>query len=204
MILSRGDDVHFAKANLKLLLTTLNIVLKTCRVRDQFNNGVEYMVVLRGLYHDDKSRLVEYLNDVSVIQYLSSKIPPPYSLEDATWWVVIGSKDNAIVRAIEINGSFCGVIGAYTQAFEYAHSAEVGYWIAKPYWRKGIATEALQVFTADIFNQTSISRLFNPVSAPNIASMRVLEKAGYQLEGVLRRSVCKAGDCYDEHVFARL
>ncbi|WP_259386397.1 GNAT family N-acetyltransferase [Pseudoalteromonas sp. MSK9-3] len=162
------------------------------------------MVTLRDLCDDDASLLVKYLNDAEVNRYLSSKIPTPYTFSDATWWIGIGSKDNAIVKAIEFKGSFCGVIGAYTQAFEYAHSAEVGYWIAKPYWRKGIATEALQLFTADIFNQTSISRLFNPVSAPNITSMRVLEKAGYQLEGVLRRSVCKAGDCYDEHVFARL
>jgi RimJ/RimL family protein N-acetyltransferase len=154
--------------------------------------------------NDDRQLLVAYLNDDNVIRYLSSKIPHPYSFEDATWWVDTGSKDNAIVKAIEFNGIFCGVIGAYTQAFEYRHSAEVGYWIAKPYWGQGIATQALKLFTNHIFNKTHISRLFNPVSAPNIASMRVLEKSGYQREGILRRSVCKAGDCYDEHVFARL
>lgn len=162
------------------------------------------MITLRDLGNDDQLLLVKYLNDPEVIRYLSSKIPNPYTVDDANWWIETGSKDHAIVKAVEFNGVFCGVIGAYTQVFEYAHSAEVGYWIAKPYWGKRIATQALQLFTADIFNQTSISRLFNPVSAPNIASMRVLEKAGYQLEGVLRRSVCKAGDCYDEHVFARL
>ncbi|WP_247682409.1 GNAT family protein [Pseudoalteromonas sp. MMG013] len=165
---------------------------------------INTMIILRNMCNDDKQHLVEYLNDPTVTKYLSSKIPSPYTVADATWWIDIGSKEHAIVRAITYNGVFCGVIGVYAQAFEYAHSAEVGYWVAKPYWGKGLATQALRLFTDEVFNSTQITRIFNPVSEPNTASMRVLEKVGYQQEGILRRSVCKAGQCYDEYVFAKL
>lgn len=162
------------------------------------------MIKLRDMKKNDEELLVQYLNNEQVVRYLSLKIPKPYTSEDAKWWVEIGSKESAIVKAIEFEGVFCGVIGVYNQQLEYSHSAEVGYWIAQKYWNKGIAAKALIEFTSFIFSSTPIIRLFAPVFSANKSSMRVLEKAGYSLEGVLIKAICKHGQYFDEHLFAKV
>lgn len=148
--------------------------------------------------------LVQYLNNDHVVKYLSSKIPQPYTKEDAKWWITTGSKENAIVKAIEFNGVFCGVIGVYTQSFEYQHSVEIGYWIAQAFWGKGIASEAVIKFTDFVLSQSHITRCYAPVFAENKASMRVLEKAGYELEGILKNAICKNHQYFDEYRFAKI
>ena len=161
-------------------------------------------LTLRTLTPADAARLVEHLNDEAVYRYLSSRIPQPYTLDDANWWIETGSKDKAIVRAIEYRGDFCGVIGATLQAFEHAHSAEVGYWLARPAWGNGIATAALRQFSEHLFAKTEIRRLFAGVFDGNLASARVLEKAGYEFEGIRQKAVFKNGQYLNEHLYARL
>ena len=162
------------------------------------------MIELRELKRDDREWLVRYLNNEQLVRYLASRIPQPYSFEDASWWVEVGSKEGAFVRAITFNGVFCGVIGVYTKAAEYAHAAELGYWVAQEHWNKGIASKAVADFTELVFATTDIQRLYAVVSAPNLASIQVMNKAGYSLEGILRKSVQKQGQFYDEHLFAKI
>ena len=162
------------------------------------------MVNLREINKEDKDLLIQYLNNKNTIQHLSSKIPHPYKTEDAEWWINIGSKQDNIGRAIEYSGTFCGVISASEKKFEYSHSAEVGYWIGHEYWDKGIATSALSQFTAYIFNQTEIIRLSARVFSENKASMKVLEKAGYSLEGIFEKAIYNNGNYFNEHHFAKL
>jgi len=162
------------------------------------------VIELRELKSDDREWLVRYLNNEQLVRYLASRIPQPYSFEDANWWVEVGSKEGAFVRAITFDGAFCGVIGAYTKEAEYAHAAELGYWVAQEYWNKGIASKAVTEFTELVFTTTEIQRLYAVVSAPNLASIQVMNKAGYSLEGILRKSVQRHGQFYDEHLFARL
>ncbi len=162
------------------------------------------MIELRELKRDDREWLVRYLNNEQLVRYLASRIPQPYSFEDANWWVEVGSKEGAFVRAITFNNAFCGVIGVYTKEAEYAHAAELGYWVAQEYWNQGIASKAVIEFTELVFATTTIQRIYAVVSAPNLASIQVIQKAGYSLEGILRKSVQKQGQLYDEHLFARL
>lgn len=160
------------------------------------------MLKLRRLTIDDKDALVNYLNDASVTQFLSSNIPSPYAQDDAIWFITKGSLENAMVRAIERNGKLCGVIGVYLKQAEYAHSAEIGYWLGKKFWQQGIATYAVKLFVDDIFSKTQISRIYNPVTSTNIGSIRVMEKAGFVREGVLKQSVNHHGKLYDEYLYA--
>ena len=162
------------------------------------------VIALRKMKKEDQDLLVQFLNDESVIKYLSSRIPQPYTENDAAWWVDTGSKEDGIVRAIEFEGKFCGVIGASLQPREHSHSAEIGYWIAHQYWGKGIATKSLLKLTDYVFSQTEIIRLYAPVFSPNIGSMRVLEKSGYKLEGVFEKAIFKKAEYFDEHLFARV
>ena len=79
---------------------------------------------------EHKASLIHNLNTPNVTRFLSSRIPSPYTEDDATWWIEQGSK-NGIIRAIEVDGEFVGCIGAEPGKFEYAYSAEVGYWLTK-------------------------------------------------------------------------
>lgn len=159
------------------------------------------MVVLREFGTDDASLLREYLNNPHVTRYLTSSIPQPYENEDAEWWINEGSKAG-VVRAIVYEGVFIGAVGANRKQFEHSRSAEMGYWLAESHWGKGIATIALRQLTALIFERTDIVRLQAHVFEGNVASARVLEKAGYRLEGTLRKAIFKRGVFMDAHLYA--
>jgi RimJ/RimL family protein N-acetyltransferase len=156
---------------------------------------------LRQFYSSDGNLLVRYLDNTSVTPYLTSAIPQPYTQADAKWWVETGSKEG-IVRAIEYNGVLAGSIGAKPGIFERSRSAEVGYWLAEPYWGKGIATAALTALSQLIFDTTDIVRLFATVFPQNIASIKVLEKVGYEYEGLLKKSAYKNGVYFETYLYA--
>lgn len=159
------------------------------------------MVILRAFETDDALLLREYLNNPHVTKYLTSSIPQPYEKEDAEWWINEGSKVG-IVRAIEYEGVFVGAIGANRKQFEHSRSAEVGYWLAEGYWGKGIVTTALRQLTTFIFENTDIVRLQAYVFEGNLASIRVLEKAGYRLEGILQKAIYKHDSFMDASLYA--
>lgn len=158
------------------------------------------MIILRDFNEGDTEPLLSILNNQEVIKYLSSKIPAPYTLEDAKWWISTGSRIG-IVKAIDLNGSLIGCIGVEKGEFEYQRSAEIGYWIAKDYWRQGIATQAIKEMTSLIFNTTDVVRLFASIFSENIASMRVLSKCGFELEAIHAKAIFKNGKFYNNHIF---
>lgn len=147
--------------------------------------------------------LQEYLNNPKVTKYLTSRIPQPYRKEDAEWWINEGSKAG-IVRTIEYKGIFIGAVAANRMQFEHSRSAEIGYWLAERYWGKGIATDALTQLSAFIFANTDIVRLQAHVFEGNSASAKVLEKAGYCLEGTLRKAIFKQGVFMNASLYARV
>ena len=161
------------------------------------------MIFLRDFNDGDEHLLVEHLNNKNVARYLSARIPQPYTMEDATWWVNEGSKVG-IVKAIVVRNQLIGCIGTVFGKFEREKSADIGYWIAESYWRKGIATKALAQLTEYIFNNTDLVRLCAPVFANNINSMRVLEKCGYKLEAILEKAIFKNGEYLNEYLFAKV
>lgn len=161
------------------------------------------MITLRDFKEEDTSALLTILNEPKVVKYLSSRIPKPYTLEDAHWWVFTGSKIG-IVKAIEYNGTLIGCVGADRGVFEYQRSAEVGYWIAKDYWGQGFATQAIKQFIPCVFETSDIVRLFASVFSPNTASERVLTKCGFTLEAIQKRAIFKEGEFYNSHLFSLL
>jgi RimJ/RimL family protein N-acetyltransferase len=162
------------------------------------------MITLRELRPSDLSRLVSLANDESVSRYLVYTFPYPYTEADAKWWINEGSKQNgATTRVIEYGGELCGLAGITPQSGWRAHLGEIGYWVGRQYWGKGIATAALQQMTDYAFVTLGLQKLYAPVLAPNMASMRVLEKCAYTLEGILKSEVRKGSRYFDIHHFAR-
>jgi ribosomal-protein-alanine N-acetyltransferase len=162
------------------------------------------MIALREYTDSDLERLVHLANNENVSRYLVYTFPYPYTTADAEWWIATGSKQNgAITRVIEYKGLFVGSVGITPQSGWREHLGEIGYWVGEDYWGKGIATAALRQMTEYGFKSRNFLKLFAPVLAPNVASMKVLEKCGYQLEGILKGEVQKGGIYFDTHRFAR-
>jgi ribosomal-protein-alanine N-acetyltransferase len=161
------------------------------------------VILLRDYQKSDAPLLVEYLNNPKVTRYLTSSIPQPFTEKAAGWWIKDGTL-NKYIRAIEYNGVFVGTIGAVREEFERSKSAEVGYWLATPYWGKGIATKALSTFTDNLFESTDLVRLFSQVFEGNKGSLKVLEKNGYELEGRLKKAVYKDDKIFDAFLYAKV
>lgn len=159
------------------------------------------MIKLREFKNEDEELLVSYLNEESVTKFISARLPQPYTKEAATWWISTGSKIG-IVKAITKDDKLIGSISAIVGEFERQKSAEIGYWLARPFWGQGFASQALAEFSKTIFQDTDIVRLYAPVFEGNTASARVLEKCGFKLEAILEKAIYKNGLFYNEHHYA--
>ena len=104
--------------------------------------------------------------------------------------------------AIVVEGEAVGGIGFMLQHDVDRASAEIGYWLGEPFWGRGIATDALVAMTRHATEAHGLTRVFAVPFAHNTASCRVLEKAGYVLEGRLRRSAIKDGRILDQLQYA--
>jgi [ribosomal protein S5]-alanine N-acetyltransferase len=136
-------------------------------------------------------------------------IPHPYQLSDAEKWIIThpqafadGRQANwaITVRADDEPGPGSGaLVGAIGLFIKREHlSAELGYWIGKPYWGRGYATEAARAVVRFGFESLGLNRIHAHHFAENPASGRVLEKIGMQREGLARQVVIKDGvprDC---------
>jgi len=160
-------------------------------------------MILREFNSSDSEALLKLLNNPAVSKYLSSRIPYPYTQVDADWWIAVGSKQG-FVRAIVDDEKLLGCIGVESGEFEESRTGEIGYWIGEQYWGRGLATSAVNEVTNRTFQATSLVRLFAPVFSPNVASMRVLEKCKYKLEGIFEKACFKDGKFHDKHIYARV
>ncbi|MBF7074445.1 GNAT family N-acetyltransferase [Glaciecola sp. MH2013] len=158
-------------------------------------------MILREFVEQDRDRLLDILNDPEVTRFLSSKIPAPYTFQDASWWIDVGSK-LGYINAIEIDGTLVGCIGVDQGDFEYYRSGEIGYWLDRQHWNKGIMTKAVHEFVSKIFNTTEMTRIFASVFSGNTGSMKLLTKCGFEQEGIHYDAIFKDQVFYNNHVFA--
>jgi RimJ/RimL family protein N-acetyltransferase len=133
------------------------------------------------------------------------RFPSPYNIEDAVNWVnVLVEQDPLVNLAITINDEVIGGIGLEPRQDVYRKTAILGYWLSEDLWGRGVMPEAVKLVTDYAFTQLGFIRIQASVYSKNPASMRVLEKAGYQKEGVLRNAVVKNNVVMDEHIYAIL
>ena len=86
----------------------------------------------------------------------------------------------------------------------HAKTAELGYWLGEPWWGRGIVTKAVRVVVDHGLSRLGIERIEAPVFEWNPASMRVLEKCGFERESTQRRSAYKDGQLIDCMLYVRL
>jgi ribosomal-protein-alanine N-acetyltransferase len=148
---------------------------------------------LRRWRRADQSALIRQANNSKIWRNVRDIFPHPYTPAAAESFLSAVMEQNGpeSVYAIEVGWEAVGGIGIHPRAHEERHTAEIGYWLGEPFWGRGIATAAVRCLSQQALNQMDLYRLFANVFASNPASMRVLEKAGFQREGVLRRAVVK-------------
>jgi [ribosomal protein S5]-alanine N-acetyltransferase len=170
-------------------METLSIDLVVCR--------------LRPFRRDDDTSIAHHADDRAVWINLRDRFPSPYHLEDARDWLgmVVGQTPSTDF-AIEVEGHAVGSVGITLGADVFRRSAEIGYWLGRSFWGRGIASAAVRAVTEHAFEQFDLNRLHAGVFAWNPASARVLEKAGYVLEGRLRSAVTKDGRTTDQLLYA--
>src|SRR2546430_5283659 len=147
---------------------------------------------------DDAESLAKRANNRQVWLGLRDAFPHPYGIEDAKKFLHEAGTEHAGMRfCIEIDGAAAGGLGVRLGEDVHRHTAEFGYWLAEEFWGKGIMTEAVTAFANYCFETFSLKRMFAEAFSNNPASARVLEKAGFVLEGRLRNNVVKAGKILD-------
>lgn len=155
-------------------------------------------------YIDD---VAEYANNLNIARNLRNAFPYPYTREDAQDYVFACMQNDErrqCTRAIVVEGRAVGSIGVFLGSDVYEKSAELGYWLAEPFWGKGIMAEAVCRICRLVFGRYDIVRIFAEPFASNAGSRRVLEKAGFRLEGILEKSVFKCGKILDSCIYALL
>jgi ribosomal-protein-alanine N-acetyltransferase len=151
----------------------------------------------------DAESLQRHANNRNVSIQLRDRFPYPYTIDHAqTFLNWVATQASPTVWAIEVDGEACGGIGIEMHTDVERVSAEIGYWLGESVWGRGIATEALIALTGEVFKRFDLTRLYAVPFADHVASVRVLQKAGYVREGHLRQSAIKDGTIRDQLLFA--
>ena len=151
---------------------------------------------------DDAAALQKQADNPKIAANLYDRFPSPYSLADAEFFINLKINDEPVTSlVIDVDGQFAGTIGLEFRHDVFTRTPLVGYWLGEAFWGKGIMPKALQIFTVYAFNTFDIIALQVGVFGSNPASMRVLEKAGYTKQGLLKGVIFKNGQILDEHLY---
>lgn len=158
--------------------------------------------VLRPLVAADAASLAAHANDREVWLNLRDRFPHPYTLDDAAAYIAAADQPRRTSFGIVVDGEAAGTIGLVPGDDIARHTAEIGYWLGRRFWGRGVITDAIGVVTDHAFAALGMHRVFAVPFAHNAASCRALEKAGYVREGRMRRSAVKAGRILDQWLYA--
>lgn len=166
-------------------------------------------IYLSPVRESDKAAVAEYLSDRD-IHLNTLTIPYPYTEADAELWIRkrlehtqrVGQDVSFAIR--NADDKMIGAVGADNLEPGMDYKAEIGYWLAKPYWGRGIMTDAVGAFIEYAFDEFQLEKLVAHVFDLNTGSTRVLEKNGFQLEGRLRKHYLKNGGMVDARVYGLL
>lgn len=168
-------------------------------------------LLLRAPTSDDIERIAHIANNKSVARNMSAAFPHPYSVEDAKAFVEATGTRYAIEPVDSTAPSrqrMVGIVGGSDiddgQPGAPSGVHTFGYWLGEDAWGHGYATEAAAAYLDHIIALGTTRRIEASVYAWNPASVRVLEKLGFELEGRLRGRVVRFGDTTDELIYGRL
>lgn len=165
------------------------------------------MFCLRRWTLEDAASIARHADNPKVAANLRDVFPSPYTLEDAESFAAFccgADEARELIRVIAVDGAAAGSISLTRGGDVYRRSAELGYWLGEAYWGRGIMTAAVREICRLGFAQWDIVRIYAEPFARNAGSRRVLEKAGFTLEGVMRSGACKNGEILDYCLYSLL
>ena len=151
----------------------------------------------------DREALMALCNAVDRT-FLSDRLPYPYTEADADWWLGMVAENDGkegVWRAIVVDGRIVGSISVERMANEQLNAGSIGYMILTPFWSQGIGTEAVRQICGIAYRELALEHIIGEVFPENLASARVLEKNGFQLERTKIGGVVKDGKPMDVKIF---
>jgi ribosomal-protein-alanine N-acetyltransferase len=159
--------------------------------------------VVRSWEMSDVDSLARHADNHKIWINLRDAFPHPYTKHHAREFIrATRQRAPETLFAIAVDGQAIGGVGFVLHPDVERVSAEIGYWLAEPFWGRGIATEALTAVTTHAIDTHGLTRVYALPFAWNLPSCRVLEKAGFVLEARLRRSAIKDGVVTDQMQYA--
>jgi ribosomal-protein-alanine N-acetyltransferase len=161
----------------------------------QGKGNVSLVTWHEGHYHS----LYPIANNPNIAKNLRDSFPSPYTIHDSRHWIEHNQKFNPPQNfAIEYEGKLVGSVGGEIGKDELRTNMEIGFWVAEQFWGKGIATQAVQLFTEYVLEKfPNIKRIYARVFDFNVPSMKILENAGYEPEAILKHAYIKNGKVGD-------
>lgn len=156
-------------------------------------------VRLRELQVVDAPALADEANDPRVARTLRDYFPHPYTVDDALRFIDKSREGGGPVTqfVIEAQGEVAGIMGLFVGEDVMRRNGEIGYWLGRRWWGRGIATAAVEHIVEYAFGTLDLRRVYAEVFGNNAASIRVLEKCGFELEYRLPAVIVKDGEVLD-------
>ena len=160
---------------------------------------------LRNWTRADVPALARHLNNKKIWDNCRDALPYPYTEKDAEQFIsFVEGQSEQNNYCIEINHEAVGNVSFFRGTDVERYNAELGYWLAEPYWNLGIMTETIKLAVEDYLSHSDTVRIHAHVYENNLASMKVLEKAGFHKCGILRKACFKNGRFVDCHCYELL
>jgi RimJ/RimL family protein N-acetyltransferase len=159
--------------------------------------------ILRDWQKADAPSIAKYANNRKIWLNLRDAFPHPYRLQDAEAFIdSVMNSAPMTVFALATPQEAIGSIGLMVGKDVHRYTAELGYWLGEPFWGKGIMPLAVVRLTAYALHDLKLQRVHAQPYTSNRASARVLEKAGFRCEGILRSSAFKDGKVLDQFLYS--
>ncbi len=160
-------------------------------------------IIIRDWEKEDINNLLKHANNLHVWNNLADAFPSPYTEADANAFIERVQRDfPRKILTIDTDGQSVGSIGIFQDSDIHRKNAAIAYWIAEPFWGRGIATQAVRLMVGYGFANFDITRIYAKPFGFNKASHRVLEKVGFKKEAVIKDGVYKNDQYYDEYIYS--
>ena len=161
--------------------------------------------VIRNFLYGDASGLSRNGDNPNIAINQRECFPSPYTIDLARNWIqYVRDNEHGYRFAIANDKEAIGEIGIVVQPDVHLYSAEIGFWIGEAYWGQGLMTKAVDGWSHTVSRKLELKRIFADVVEYNIASQKVLQKCGFELEGVFRKNIYKNENFHDQFVYARI
>ncbi|RPI75279.1 MAG: N-acetyltransferase [Ignavibacteriales bacterium] len=164
-------------------------------------------IYLSHIKKEDKPSLIKYINDIDIYKN-TLKIPFPYTERDADNWIArveLLRSETGVQKHWGIKnkeGELIGGIGFNNKYGSDSHKDEIGYWLGKPFWNRGIMTKVINKICTIGFKDLNLVRIEANVFSSNVSSKKVLIKTGFVFEGTLHKYCIKDNNYIDADIFA--